>query len=59
MARTIDYYFAVSEYLKEIKSPYQAIIAYSGKHEVNGKDCTEADLNNFPSTSNSEKLVLR
>ncbi len=49
IARAVDYYIAVSDYLKEIKSPYKAIVAYSGEHEVNGQKRTEADLNDFPS----------
>jgi len=56
IARAVDYYFAVSDYLKEIKSPFKAIIAFSGKHEVNGKECTEADLNDFPSKDIPAKL---
>lgn len=56
IARAVDYYFAVSEYLKEIKSPYKAIVAYSGEHEVNGQKRTEADLNDFPSKDIPAKL---
>jgi type I restriction enzyme R subunit len=49
--RAIQYYFAIRAYLKERKSPYQAIVAFSGDHEVNGKKETEASLNGFPSHS--------
>lgn len=49
IARAIEYWQAVSTYLGEIKSPYKAIIAYSGESEVGGKMKTEADLNDFPS----------
>lgn len=56
VARAVDYYFAVSDYLKEIKSPYKAIVAYSGEHEVNGQKRTEADLNDFPSKDIPAKL---
>jgi len=49
IARAVDYYFAVSDYLKEIKSPFKAIVAFSGDHEVDGQKRTEADLNDFPS----------
>jgi len=48
IARAVDYWHAVSSYLARIKSPYKAIIAYSGEHEVKGKKQTEADLNGFP-----------
>jgi len=56
IARAVDYYFAVSAYLKEIKSPFKAIVAYSGEHEVNGQKRTEADLNDFPSKDIPAKL---
>jgi type I restriction enzyme R subunit len=56
IARAVDYYFTVSDYLKEIKSPFKAIVAYSGEHEVNGQKRTEADLNDFPSKDIPAKL---
>jgi type I restriction enzyme R subunit len=34
--RAIQYYYAVKNYLVERKSPYQAIVAFSGEHEFNG-----------------------
>jgi len=49
IARAIDYFYAVSHYLKKIQSPYQAIVAYSGEFEIAGQKKTEADLNQFPS----------
>jgi len=49
IARAIDYYREVSDYLTQIKSPYKAIVAYSGDFEVGGEKKTEADLNGFPS----------
>ena len=33
----------------ERKSPYQAIVAFSGEHEYRGSQVTEASLNGFPS----------
>lgn len=56
IARAVDYYFAVTEYLKEVKSPFKAIVAYSGEHEVGGQKRTEADLNDFPSKDIPAKL---
>lgn len=56
IARAVDYYFAVTEYLKEVKSPFKAIVAYSGEHEVGGQKRTEADLNDFPSKYIPAKL---
>jgi len=45
--RAIQYFEAISSYLKERKSPYRAIIAFSD-FEENGKKITEASLNGFP-----------
>jgi len=49
IAHAIDYFYALSHYLKKIQSPYQAIVAYSGEFEIAGQKKTEADLNQFPS----------
>ena len=49
IARAIDYWREVSDYLTKIKSPYKAIVAYSGDFEIGGEMKTEADLNEFPS----------
>jgi type I restriction enzyme, R subunit len=56
VARAIQYWQAFAAYLKERKSPYQAIIAYSGEHEVGGKKMDEAALNGFPSSLIPEKF---
>ncbi|WP_133000236.1 type I restriction endonuclease subunit R [Luteimonas arsenica] len=56
IARAIDYFREVSDYLAEIKSPYKAIVAYSGDFEVGGSKKTEADLNGFPSKDIPDKL---
>jgi type I restriction enzyme, R subunit len=47
--RAIAYYFAIRDYLVERKSPYRAIVAFSGEHEHGGVQVTEASLNGFPS----------
>ncbi len=49
IARAIDYYREVSDYLASIKSPFKAIVAYSGDFEIGGVRKTEANLNDFPS----------
>ena len=54
--RAIQYHHAISNYLLERKSPYQAIVAFSGEHEYGGKKVTEASLNNFPSSKIEDKL---
>jgi type I restriction enzyme R subunit len=47
--RAIQYFHAIRDYLKERKSPWQAIVAFSGEHEYGGQKVTEASLNGFPS----------
>lgn len=47
--RAIQYYQAIRSYLQERKSPYQAIVAFSGEHEYGGAKVTEASLNGFGS----------
>ncbi len=47
--RAIQYFHAVSKYLVERKSPYRAIVAFSGEPEFHGEKVTEASLNGFPS----------
>jgi type I restriction enzyme R subunit len=54
--RAIQYYFAIREYLRERKSQYQAIVAFSGEHEVGGDKVTEASLNGFPSSQIAERI---
>ena len=47
--RAIQYYHAIQKYLRERKSPYRAIVAFSGDHEYGGAKVSEASLNGFPS----------
>ncbi|CDI25735.1 type I restriction endonuclease subunit R [Klebsiella pneumoniae] len=56
ISRAIDYFREVSDYLIQIKSPYKAIVAYSGDFEIGGEKKTEADLNHFPSKDIPAKL---
>jgi type I restriction enzyme R subunit len=56
IARAIDYFRELSDYLTEIKSPHKAIVAYSGDFEIGGSKKTEADLNGFPSKDIPAKL---
>ena len=49
VARAIQCFHAIRDYLKERKSPYQAIAAFSGEPEYGGAKVTEASLNGFPS----------
>jgi type I restriction enzyme R subunit len=47
--RAIQYFHAFRDYLADIKSPYRAIVAFSGEPEYQGEKVTEAKLNGFPS----------
>ena len=46
--RAIKYYMAISTYLEERKSPYRALVAFSGEREFNGRNVSEAILNGIP-----------
>lgn len=48
--RAIEYYHAINRSLKERKSQYKAIIAFSGDVVWEGQTVNEATLNGFPST---------
>lgn len=48
--RAIEYYFAFQRCLENRRSPYKAIIAFSGEKEYNGKMLNEAVINGFPSS---------
>ncbi len=54
--RAIQYFLAIREYLKERKSPYRAIVAFSGEYEYGGKKETEASFNGFPSSAIADKI---
>jgi type I restriction enzyme R subunit len=47
--RAIQYFHAIRDYLGELKSPWQCIVAFSGEHEYGGSKVTEASLNGFAS----------
>ena len=49
VARAIQYFHAIRDYLKDRKSQYEAIAAFSGEPEYGGAKVTEASLNGFPS----------
>ena len=54
--RTIRYFQAIREYLKERKSRCQAIVAFSGDHELGGAKLNETTLNGFPSRDIARKF---
>src|SRR5699024_11126982 len=47
--RALEYYYAIRSALQERKSQYDAIVAFSGEKEFNGKKLTESKVNGFPS----------
>jgi type I restriction enzyme R subunit len=54
--RAIQYFHAIRDYLQERKSPYQAIVAFSGEHEYGGVRVSEASLNGFSSNLIRDKI---
>ncbi len=54
--RAIQYYHAFKAYLLERKSPYQAIVAFSGEHEYGGAKVSESSLNGFPGSEIAAKI---
>ena len=54
--RAIRYFHAFRDYLRERKSPYEPIVAFSGEHEYGGKKVTEATLNGFPGSQIPDKV---
>ena len=54
--RAIQYFHAIREYLKERKSRYRAIVAFSGEHEYGGAKVSEVALNGFPSNKIAERF---
>jgi type I restriction enzyme R subunit len=54
--RAIQYYHAISKYLVERKSPWRAIVAFSGEHEHGGVQVTEASMNGFPSNKIADEI---
>ena len=54
--RAIEFYYEISRLLKGRKSPYKAIVAFSGSKNYGGKDVTEADVNGFPSKDIEENM---
>ncbi|BFU91378.1 MAG: hypothetical protein NTAFB01_25650 [Nitrospira sp.] len=54
--RAIQYFHAFKTYLVERKSPYQAIIAFSGEHDYGGAKVSESSLNGFPTNEIAAKI---
>jgi type I restriction enzyme R subunit len=56
VAEALQYFNAIREYLVERKSPFRAIVAFSGEHDYGGAKVTEASLNGFPSNLIADKI---
>ena len=56
--RAIDYYYAISKQLQDMRSPYKAVIAFSGKKVYHGKEETEASINKFPSADIEKNMKM-
>lgn len=56
VARCIEYFHAIRDALTARKSPYRAVVAFSGEHEYKGIKVTEASLNGFPSNAIAEQV---
>jgi type I restriction enzyme R subunit len=54
--RAVQYYTAFKDYLAERKSPYRAIVAFSGEHDFGDGKVTESSLNGFPSSEIPERI---
>lgn len=54
--RAIQYFYAFNTYLAERKSPYQAIVAFSGEPEYDGTKVTESSLNGFPGNEIANRI---
>ena len=54
--RAVQYYLAIRDYLQERKSRYQALVAFSGEHDLGGAKVTEASLNGLPSARIADRF---
>jgi len=52
----IVYFQAINKKLEELGNPFKAVIAFSGKKEVNGIEYTEDEINGFASKDISDKF---
>lgn len=52
----IRYFFAIRKALSDLNTPFQAIVAFSGKKTLDGIEYTEDSLNGFPGKDISDKF---
>jgi type I restriction enzyme R subunit len=56
IARAVQYFHAMQAYLLARKSPYRAIVAFSGEHEIGGSKVSEASLNGFAGKDIADRI---
>ena len=54
--RAISYYDAISAYLRERRSPYRALAAFSGERKRGGETVSEASLNGFSASETAKRF---
>jgi type I restriction enzyme R subunit len=54
--RAVQYFHAIRGYLTELKSPYKAIVAFSGEHDFGAGKVSEVSLNGFPSNEIADQI---
>lgn len=56
--RAIEFYYEIMRQLEERKSPFKAIVAFSGTKEYGGKQVSESDVNGFPSKDIEDNMEI-
>ena len=56
--RAIEFYYEIKRQLEDRKSPYKAIVAFSGTKEYGGKQVSESDVNGFPSKDIEDNMEI-
>jgi type I restriction enzyme R subunit len=54
--RALEYFRAFQAYLVERKSPFRAIVAFSGEHEFGGAKVTEGSMNGFAGSKIADNI---
>ncbi len=54
--RAVQYFLAVRTYLRERRSPFLPIVAFSGDHDFGDGPVSEASLNGFPSSEITSRI---
>ncbi|PLS18954.1 restriction endonuclease subunit R [Bacillus sp. M6-12] len=55
--QAILYFFAINQYIKDLKLPFKTIVAFSDTVKVNGTDYSEESLNGFKSGEIPDKFT--